>query len=354
MSKNLALRFQHPDAMSHYVKYRRIDNAVNNPYISVSPNPTTSPAIIAEDVPNGQYEMQSTPVYADGRPCGPSVVYTDACPVLIAINAYMSGNNLVVSYLAPPDAPKVRIVVDYPNGGGSANNYVNTGDDIVIPVPANVFGDISVSGQTVCDETSGFYSPNSGTVTVNRTQTNLSITNNANGITVNNVTGITGYTLPQFIPYGESQSGNHQAFFGGFTVSFAGTPAGNSSATLTLNGSIIQCVNIPNTNGGTFSFSAVSYAAGDIIAVNLAAGLCPNPPLSGDYSYAVNEVDICAAAFLPLYHAFPYGPGTVMYTDAGLTTILSGFNFIRSTTDAATRNMNSGTGAVLNYTGNIC
>jgi hypothetical protein len=353
MSKNLGLRFSHPDAASHLVRYRRIDNNPGAPFIGVSPNPVSSPAVIATDVPNGQYEIESTPVYADGRPCSPSLVYTDGCPVLLAINAYMSGNNLVIDYTAPPGAPKVRISVSYPNGGGSIANYVNTGNSIVLPVPSNVFGDIVVSGQTVCDETSGFYSDGSQSVTVNRAATNLSIFNNANGITLTAVTGITGYTLPQFIAYGETQNGSHQAFFGGFTVGFSGTPAANSSAQLLLNGTQIQCVNVPNTNGGTISFSAVSFAATDVIAVNIVPGLCANPAITGAYRLGADESAACAASPTVLYSAAPLGTGIVMYTNIARTNPLTGFPIIIATNGTG-YNINSGTGEVGSPTGNNC
>jgi hypothetical protein len=167
MSINLSLIFQHPVAVSHFVQYARIDN-VNTPvFTTVVPNPITSPAIIATNVPAGQYQINSTPVYADGRKCDPTVFTTPGCDPLTAISARINSGNIIVSYSAPSTAPKVRITVSFPNGGSSVANYVNDGNDIVIPIPAGLIGQFLIQGQSVCDESTGFYSGLSSTVSVN-------------------------------------------------------------------------------------------------------------------------------------------------------------------------------------------
>lgn len=353
MSINLGLRFSHPQAASHYVRFRRIDNAVNNPYTSVSPNPITSPAILATDIPNGEYEIESTPVYADGRPCAPTVDYTPGCATLISINAYITGNNLVIQYLAPPDAPKVRLTASYPNGGGSVANYVNNGSNVVIPIPANIYGDIQVSGQSVCDEGSGFYSGQSATVTVTRLLNNLSFFNNANGITLTGVNGVTGYVLSQFIAYGETQEGNHQAFFGGFSIGFSGTPGANSSATLSLNGTQIQCVNVPNTNGGTISFSSVSYASTDQINVAFVPGSCGNQLVISANTIGADESAACAGSPTVMYSSAPVGTGTIVYFNSTLTNPVTGFLILKDSTGTL-YNINTSTGEIGSPTGNSC
>src|SRR6185436_10205149 len=130
MSINLSISFNHPDAIAHRVRYARIDNTTTPNFITVSPDPTASPTNIATNLPNGQYRVESTPIYADGRVCGTIVRDTPACPGLISINATIESGNLVVQYLAPSEVPKVRITVGYPNGGSFTANYVNNGNNI--------------------------------------------------------------------------------------------------------------------------------------------------------------------------------------------------------------------------------
>lgn len=166
MNINLGIRFDHPSAIAVKARYARIDNVLTPVWKNVSPNPTTSPAIIKENIENGQYRIELTPVYADGRVCQAEVVETPSCIGLTSINAFIQGGNLVVQYVAPSSVPKVRITVDYPNAGSWDDLYVNNGNDISIPLPTNVEGTFYVQGQSVCDEVSGFYSPMSNSVSV--------------------------------------------------------------------------------------------------------------------------------------------------------------------------------------------
>lgn len=201
MSLNLGLSFSHPDAISNFVQYARIDNlnGANPVFTTVVPNPITSPAVIATNVPAGQYQIQATPVYADGRICQPTVKFTPACPGLTSISGYISNNNLIVSYLAPSDVPKVRITVGYPNGGSFVANYVNTGTDIVIALPPGLFGNYTINGQSVCDESSGFYSALSSTVNVSvQTPTAGTFTLGNSQTTICNGTSGTFYTGGSF------------------------------------------------------------------------------------------------------------------------------------------------------------
>lgn len=197
---NLSLIFQHPDAVSHFVQYARVDN-VNTPvFTTVVPNPITSPAVIASNVPAGQYQINSTPVYADGRKCDATVRTTPGCDPLTSISARINSGNIIVSYSAPATAPKVRITVSYPNGGSSVANYVNNGTDIVIPIPAGLIGQFLIQGQSVCDESTGFYSGFSSTVSVNIFQPVAgSYLAGASAVTVCNNSPQTFYTNGPFI-----------------------------------------------------------------------------------------------------------------------------------------------------------
>lgn len=165
---NLGIRFANTEVTSRRVRYARIDNTNTYLWTTVGTNPTTSPAVIATNIENGQYAIESVGIYPDGRTCPPRTYYTPSCEGLISINAYISSNNLIVEYLAPSGTPKVRITVDYPNNGQNVANYVNTGTPIVIGLPTGVNGDFFVTGQSVCDEASEFFSPKSNQVSVTR------------------------------------------------------------------------------------------------------------------------------------------------------------------------------------------
>jgi hypothetical protein len=174
MAINLAINLGVPvGVVSNQISYARIDNlpAGQNPvYTTVVPNVTSFPAVIATNIPNGQYIVSALPIYADGRKCQPTTQTTPACPGLISISATIQGGVLVVTYVAPSSAPSVLITVNYPNGGSFSQTYTNTGNPISIGLPAGVFGNYTVFGQSVCDPTSGFYSPPSASVTVNYAQ----------------------------------------------------------------------------------------------------------------------------------------------------------------------------------------
>lgn len=171
MSINLGFEFSLPvGAVSQLVQYARIDNTSAPVWITVSPSPITSPSVIATNIPNGQYQLQATPIYPDGRTCQPTVTTTPGCAGLISLSAVIQSGVLVVTYLAPPGVPSVLINVGYPNGGSNSQIYTNNGNPISIGLPSGVYGNYSVTGQSVCDPTSGFYSPPSASVTVPYTQ----------------------------------------------------------------------------------------------------------------------------------------------------------------------------------------
>ena len=276
MSINLSITFSHPSAISNQVQYARIDNTVNPVFISV-PNITgssASGAIIATDIPDGQYQVNITPIYADGRVCNPTIRITDPCPPLIAINAVLNSGNIVISYLAPSQVPKVRMTVNYPNGGSFVANYVNDGNNIVIPVPSGLTGTFTIAAQSVCDEASSFFSAFSSQVTIQVQAFDVVINNFVSGISLTNVTGISGFVLPMTVPFGGTANGSHLAFYGGITVTFTGAPASNSSATLQVNSTIIQCVTVP-AMGSSVSFTPAAFADSDLLTISFNPGLCP-------------------------------------------------------------------------------
>lgn len=173
MSINLSIRWSHPEANQAKIRYARIDNTGVPTWVLVTPNPVVSPITntvsIATNLPNGQYAVESTPVYADGRTCSPTVDYTPVCPGLIAINASINLGNIVVTWTADAFIPKARISVSFPNGGSYVNTFNNIGvsNTTTIPIPPGNNGQITVRGQSVCDDISGFYSGYSNTITLN-------------------------------------------------------------------------------------------------------------------------------------------------------------------------------------------
>lgn len=175
MAINLSIRWSHPEATSAQVRYARVDNTGTPTYTLVTPNPVVTPATttvsVATNVPNGQYVVESIPIYNDGRSCSPTVQYTDPCPGLIAINASINLGNIVVTWQAQPQVPKALISVSFPSGGTYQNMFVNmdTTNTNTIPIPPGNNGQITVRGQSVCDESSGFYSAYSNTITLDNT-----------------------------------------------------------------------------------------------------------------------------------------------------------------------------------------
>lgn len=324
MSINLAISFSHPDAISQFVQYARIDNTGSPVFTTVSPNPTTSPAVIARNIPAGQYQIQSTPVYADGRICQPEIVQTPACPGLISINATLSGSTLIITYLAPSTVPKVRLSVLYPNGGSFVANYVNDGNPVSIGLPAGVFGNYSVSGQSVCDESSGFFSPASGSVTVSYNSVISGTFQLANtpgatcpaGTTTLYSSGpvVPGTTL--FLDSGLSTPvvGFLYALYGGIIYNL-GTGTGVLGSDTG-----VSCTTPPSISGKT-SYSAsssagsgsISAAIGQSVTVNVTAGGPPGQTYSMGISIVGGGSVSATNGTNSLTFTMP-SPGTVTFT----------------------------------------
>lgn len=272
---NLTISLNQVGSIAHRIRYARIDNVINPSFITVSPDVPNTPNLvytIATNVPNGQYKIGYKAIYADLRECDEQFVDTPACPGLISINAYLDGNNIIIQYLGPSDAPKVRITVNFPNGGSFTANYVNNGNDIPIALPNGVYGDFLVTGQSVCDEESGFYSSPSSQVTVTRQQTTVNIWNQSSDLTITAVNGISGYSLGAPLTPSNIDTGIHNAFTGtiGLSLTTSGLFTGHA-ARLIVNGTITQCIDITS---GAVTFNSSSYAATDTIAVTISTGAC--------------------------------------------------------------------------------
>jgi hypothetical protein len=175
--------------------YQRVDNSatVTNPVITVA-GLTTSPAdLTPSGVPNGQYAWTLTPVYADGRVCAAQASgIRPPCASMISVSAAQVGNNIVVTYTAPPTVATVQVTITTPSGGTFVNQYTN-GNAIVYAIPTGVYGAYSVSMQCVCDTVTGFYGPSAsgGTVNVAAPITNPSLSGTLTIVPVGNCSGLT-------------------------------------------------------------------------------------------------------------------------------------------------------------------
>lgn len=152
---NLNITINHPAAISTTVRYARIDNT-NNPTFTTIPGITNGTFTIS-NVPNGQYRIGVTPIYADGRTCSETIQDTPPCTGVISFSAALISGNIVVAYSLTNTTPYVKVNISYPNGGSFTNTYLNTGTNIVVTPPAGVYGDYSVTIQPVCDIDSGFF-----------------------------------------------------------------------------------------------------------------------------------------------------------------------------------------------------
>lgn len=272
---NLTIKADQQGAVAHRIRYSRVDNTFTPTWVTVSPDVVNSPNLtqtIATNIPNGQYTIGYKALYADLRECPEQFVQTAVCPSMLSITAYLDGSNIIVQYLGPSVAPKVRITVNYPNGGSYIANYVNNGNDIAIALPSNVYGVYNVSAQAVCDEQSGFYSPSSSQVSINRPNETVNVWNQSSVLTITNVEGIAGYTLSSSIAPGAINKGSHDAFIGliDVTLTTSGVFTGHR-AMLVLNGTMIQCVDITS---GSVTFNGASYAQTDTISIIVAIGTC--------------------------------------------------------------------------------
>lgn len=276
---NLSVKLNQDGAIAHRIRYSRIDNVLNPTWVTVSPDVVNSPNLtetIATNIPNGQYRIGYYAIYSDLRSCQEAFVDTPACDPLISINAYLDGNNIIVQYFAPSDVVKVKININYPNGGSYSALYLNNGNDIPIALPNGVYGDFTVTGQSVCDENSAFYSAPSSQVIVTREQDNITITNTSPNLSIITLVGVEGFTLSQIIAPGSSLQGTHTAFYGSIELGYSNSPTVDCSAQLLLNGTIIQCIDIAAFSpAADITFSPAAFSDTDQCTINLVTGSCP-------------------------------------------------------------------------------
>lgn len=117
------------------------------------------------------------------------------------------------------------------------------------------------------------------TYTANKVPSTVYISTTAPGVSITNVTGITGYTFSGPLLAGSAQqvsSGVHNGFSTIITVTLSGSATLASNLTLYKNEVKMQCLAVPQGAGaaGTYSFSSVSFAYGDEVRISMGTGNC--------------------------------------------------------------------------------
>lgn len=176
--------FTHTEAVAVKIRYARIDQGNLNWSEPATVSIGATPYIIYS-LDEGQYIVGITPVYADGRLCGEVTKTTDACGSISSFAAVWNGNDIVVTYGAT--STKVRIRIQYPNGGQFMQIYAVGASPVSITPPEDVTGTFSVTIQAVCNENTEWYGPISAPAVIEvNPPNNSTVTNNAS-FTLSNI-----------------------------------------------------------------------------------------------------------------------------------------------------------------------
>jgi len=214
---DIVVTFSHPSSIKNTIRYARIDNT-NTPVYTTIPNvlPGASPYTIL-NIDEGNYFVGITPIYADGRVCSEVSTTTGMCSGINAFSAIINGSgNIVISYNAAVSVPKVKVVINYPNGGTASTIYTNTGANITITPPAGIYGDYYITMQPVCNEATGFFGVATAPVILNVTPpNNSSLTNNSTSVytSVSLMAKISGGTNTIFSVSSVAASGGVVSFY---------------------------------------------------------------------------------------------------------------------------------------------
>ncbi len=234
---DIIVTFVHPSAISNIIRYARIDLGGTLSWTTI---PVVLPGASPYEISNlddGQYVVGITPVYSDGRVCSESFKNTDVCGAINSFSAVLTSGDIVVSYSAT--SPKIKIAINYPNGGTFSQIYTNTGSDITITPPANLYGFFYVTIQAVCNEATSWFGPVSAPAVVEITPANNSTIENGttNDLTIVSLKdGSTTYTTTPIIAI----EGIHPFFIadGFYPILYLAVLTGTTGqATLTTTGS---------------------------------------------------------------------------------------------------------------------
>jgi hypothetical protein len=144
------------------------------------------------------------------------------------------------------------------------------------------------------------------------------------------------------------------------TVSYR--PTGSGSYTIATNN--LQIFPNGNINGTTpFNITAVTPGVTyDVRIVNNCGGagfttqiaVPTSSIVTSNYLVDVSIYNICGTSPVQLYSSSPMATGVTIYTNAGLTTPLTGYNYIANSTTGAIFIINPSTGVVGSDTGLVC
>jgi len=253
-SINLQIQINHPAAISNTIRYARIDNTSSPTYTTITG--ITNGTYVIQNVPNGQYRIGITPIYADGRPCIEQFQQTPPCTGVVSFSAVLSGGNIVVSYTINSSVPNLQVNINYPNGGAFSQQYSNagTGTVTIIP-PAGVYGNYSVTIQPVCDASTGFLGVATAPAIVTITQPNNSTLTNSTGGSLTGVSATafsTGSQLLFTVPTIASAGVVHYLVTDGSYTSIVVNYSGGTVASASL-------VTGSGTYGGVLTAGAITF-----------------------------------------------------------------------------------------------
>lgn len=103
----------------------------------------------------------------------------------------------------------------------------------------------------------------------------LSIQSTLAGVSVTGVVGVTGYSLPESVEFGETIDAPHGAFTGQIEIQLSGTPGVAGNLTVKKNGTPFYCSNLPNGVPVTTKYATLeTYLSTDLIEIELNTGSC--------------------------------------------------------------------------------
>lgn len=222
---------------------------------------------------------------AGGKSCAPYtlfqvlvVPFDSSCPNISGFNYSFTDTtfnlNQVIFGNTPSGSQTVTLEYRVHNTGSytlvsSSINVAPDGTPSAIPTIAMASGvsyDIRLSNN--CSSPVSYFV---NTVTApGSTFGTVDLFNNLAVSTVNTVTGISGFTLSFPIGEGEERTGTHDAFSG--VIGFNITVLDPGNALLVVNGSPVECVEVPSS--GTYAFATQVYNINDSINITWSAGGC--------------------------------------------------------------------------------
>lgn len=267
---DIIVSFQNSDAISHDISYARID--LGTPTYNTYSGITTSPYTIPVSVPKGQYRIGIKPNYANGRVCPIEYYDTPTCGTITSFLAalnYDSGH-WYIDVTCTSTTSKIKIVIVYPNGGISTQIY-NVGGTIHIPIPDNQNGDFHIYAQAVCNEDTGWVSPPTPPIILNKDEGGgIVIENQTESTNITDITGITFTSIvvsPLVIGAGAIVSGSHSSSYGKICVA-VDLEVGSQSFDLYING-ILQENVVATTIGVHCTAKSYIISDTDIIRIVL-------------------------------------------------------------------------------------